>query len=224
MNYADFCREIEMEKAAAFRNAVESNKGSIKIKKEKKLSENLSRIFDATIELANEKGFQAMSMRDLSSKASLSLGALYSYFSSKDELLEMIQGYSLAMVSVILTDSIKKEPDGSKKLERAIRTHVYITEYMQPWFYFSYMEAKNMDRAAQKRAIEGELFTEKIFSDIIESSASGKKPGDRDPVMTASLIKAMLQDWYLKRWKYRKRKIGPDQFADFLISFVRSSI
>jgi len=42
--------------------------------------------------------------------------------------------------------------------------------------------------------------------------------------LTASVIKAMLQDWYLKRSKYRKRSISVDQYSEFLLQFVEAFI
>lgn len=41
--------------------------------------------------------------------------------------------------------------------------------------------------------------------------------------LVASVIKAMLQDWYLKRWKYKNRKVLVDEYADFVI-YVAESI
>jgi hypothetical protein len=32
----------------------------------------------------------------------------------------------------------------------------------------------------------------------------------------------MLQDWYLKRWKYAKRNISVDQYATFILEFVEA--
>ena len=46
----------------------------------------------------------------------------------------------------------------------------------------------------------------------------------RDPQLTASIIKAMLQDWYLKRSKYRKRNLSVDQYAKFLLQFLEAFI
>jgi len=36
------------------------------------------------------------------------------------------------------------------------------------------------------------------------------------------MIKAILQDWYLKRWKYEMRNISVEQYASFLIDLVES--
>ena len=32
----------------------------------------------------------------------------------------------------------------------------------------------------------------------------------------------MLQDWYLKRWKYAKRNISVEQYTKYLISIVET--
>jgi hypothetical protein len=42
--------------------------------------------------------------------------------------------------------------------------------------------------------------------------------------LSAALIKAMLQDWYLKRWKYERRKVMVEQYGEFLVDLVLSYI
>ncbi len=66
----------------------------------------------------------------------------------------------------------------------------------------------------------GELASEKIFSDIIEEGINQGLFQVEDNLLAASVIKAMLQDWYVKRWKYSKRKIGVEQYAGFVIQCV----
>jgi hypothetical protein len=86
------------------------------------------------------------------------------------------------------------------------------------------METKNLGREETRKAIESELLTESIFVEILEH---GKAAGDfqvQDTRLTAAMIKAMLQDWYLKRWKYKRRKIHVDAYATFLISFIHAAL
>jgi AcrR family transcriptional regulator len=152
------------------------------------------------------------------------MGALYSYFSSKEELLSMLQHQRRTITKRILHEHIDKESDPAAKLRMAILTHLYLSEAMQPWFYFSYMEAKNLSKKEQTAAVASELYTEQIFTDIL---IQGQADGSfllRDPQMTASIIKAMVQDWYLKRSKYARRKITVDQYAQFILQFVESFI
>lgn len=205
----DICRDIFQE-----------NRESIKIKKEPVGVRNLTTIFQATLKLSNEKGFQAMSLRDLCRETGLSMGALYSYFSSKDELLNIIQDQGRRITAKILSDHIQRERLPWEKLKTAVRAHLYLSEVLQGWFFFSYMETRFFQKEEHKKAIASELYTEQMFVDILEE---GKRNGiffHENSVLTASVLKAMLQDWYLKRWKYSRRNVSVDAYADFLISFV----
>ena len=50
-----------------------------------------ARVLDAALALATEGGYDAVQMRDVASRASVALGTIYRYFSSKDHLLAACQ-------------------------------------------------------------------------------------------------------------------------------------
>ena len=224
MNYAEFQKQVRLSKQDICREVYADNRKSIRVKKENTVVKNLERIFSATLKIGNKKGFQAMSMRDLGRETNLSMGALYSYFSSKEELLAILQHQRRTITKRILQEHIDKESDPAARLRAAILTHLYLSEAMQPWFYFSYMEAKNLSKEEQALAVASERYTEKIFADILIQGQAGGSFLLRDPQLTASVIKAMVQDWYLKRSKYAGRKISVDQYARFILQFVESFI
>ena len=109
----------------------ERNRDSIKVKKEEKVIENLIRIIDATLKICSKKSFQAMSIRDLSAESGLSGGALYSYFSSKEELLVLIQTQGREIANRVLVDQVVKSSDPVEKLRIAIKSHIYLSEAMR---------------------------------------------------------------------------------------------
>ena len=222
MDFNVFKNRVNMSKESMYWEFFQENRDRIKIKKEPVAVKNLMKISEATLSLSNEKGFSAMSMRDLSARAGLSMGALYSYFSNKDELLDMIQRQSLRVAARVLVDQLTGIDDPLLKLKQAIYAHLYLSEIMHPWFYFSYMEAKNLTKQVQKKAIGLELFTEKIFIDIIEQGKQDRTFKDVNKELVAAMIKAILQDWYLKRWKYEMRNISVEQYSRFLIDLVES--
>ena len=224
MDYADFQKKINLSKFDLCREVYQKNRNSIRVKKENTVVKNLERIFSATLSISNRKGFQAMSMWDLSREANLSMGALYSYFASKEELLAMLQNQRRTVTKRILDEQIARESKPEARLRAAILTHLYLSEAMQPWFYFSYMEAKNLSKKEQDLAVASELYTEKLLADILNQGRIQGAFELRDPQLTASLIKAMLQDWYLKRRKYAKRRVSVDQYARFVLEFVEAFI
>lgn len=209
----DICRDIFQE-----------NRASIKIKKEPVGVKNLANIFQATLKLSNEKGFQAMSLRDLCRETGLSMGALYSYFSSKEELLDIIQDQGRRITIKILTEHIQRESHPRDQLDAAIRAHLYLSEVLQSWFFFSYMETRFFRKEEHKKAIASELYTEQVFIDILEEGKRQSVFSVENTMLTASVIKAMLQDWYLKRWKYSRRGISVEAYAAFVIAFVETVV
>lgn len=105
-----------------------------------------------------------------------------------------------------------------------MRSHVFLTEVMQPWFFFACMEAKGFDRRGKRLAIDSGLRTQGLIADCLVAGQRAGRFRPLDPVMTASPIKPLLQDWYLKRWKYRRRDVSLDDYADWVVRFVEAFV
>ena len=203
-------------------DAFTENRKDIRVKKEKTVVKNLERIFDATLKIGNEKGFHAMSMRDLSEETGLSMGALYAYFSSKENLLVMLQRNGRDSFQQALEQSVREDASPLENLRMVIKTHLFLSEAMLPRFYFTYMEGKNLNKVEKKVAVEHELLSDGILVKILNE---GQNQGIFKPQphsLTTALIKAMLNDWYLKRWKYAKLNVSVDDYADYLLSVIEA--
>lgn len=220
MKYYEFDEIIPDLKMDICQNAYLENKDKIQIKKEKLVVKNLGKIFDATLQIGILKGFQAMTMRDLSRVSGLSMGALYSYFASKEQILTVYLGQGRKIIQEVLERFIMEEALPIERLRTAVQVHLFLTEKMHEFFFFSYMEAKNLSPEERERSIQGELGTEKMFEEIL---LDGQKKGvfkQGNHTLSAGVIKAVLQDWYLKRGKYAKRNIHVDEYADFVMDFI----
>ncbi|MGM0418431.1 MAG: TetR/AcrR family transcriptional regulator [Thermodesulfobacteriota bacterium] len=223
-DFAEFKKRFNTSKHSLCREVFLHNKESIKIKNEKRAVENLYKIFNAVFTLSSKKGFQAMTMRDLSKEADLSMGALYGYFKNKEDLLHIIQKQGREMVKNVLAAFEATSDDPAVKLRSVIKAHIYLSEVARPWFFFTFMEARNLNADEIKEIQQIEAYTEKVIADIL---AMGEEKGvfkKRDYFLTAGIIKSMQQDWYLKRWKYKSRQIGPDQYSDYVVAFVESFV
>ncbi|MEW5913230.1 MAG: TetR family transcriptional regulator [Thermodesulfobacteriota bacterium] len=220
MTFAQFSRAAALSRQEIYRAIYAEHGSSIKAKKEKTALKNLELIFEATLKISNRKGFPAMTMRDLSKETGLSLGVLYHYFASKHELLEMVQRTGRSIVGRILREAVARRKEPAARLRSVIQTHLFLSEAMRPWFYFSYMEIRHLDEAEKERTKAAELWSEKLLADIInEGQAAGVfAPGDGQ--LLAASIKALLHDWYVKRGKYAKRGYSVDQYANFVMGLV----
>jgi hypothetical protein len=82
------------------------------------------------------------------------------------------------------------------------------------------MEVKNMSPGEKEKTVASELHTDQIFADILMEGQTAGLFLNRDPRQSAGGIKALLQDWYVKRWKHARRKTDVDDYADFVVEFV----
>lgn len=178
-------------------------------------------IISAALTLSNQKGFQAMSLRDLSKASGLSMGGLYAYFDSKTTLLNMILSEVTETVQMVLGNPPKEViEDPVENLKWFIQSHIHMTEAMLPWFTFSFLEAKNFPKKERRMAVDSEELTEGYLADIVDRSiAAGIFRPDVSPLLPA-LIKPLLQDWYVKRAKYRRRKVSVETYILTIQDFV----
>ncbi|MQA18834.1 TetR family transcriptional regulator [Rugamonas sp. FT103W] len=196
---------------------LDHNAERITVKRRKPALENLERIFRATFKLANDVGFRAMNLRDLCQETGLSMGGLYGYISSKDQLAEMIEDvvrHATLEMPRLFTD-ITEPLD---KLEALMRASIYVSEILQPWFYFVFMDSRVLQAAQRTTAKESELYVQALFAGVI---AQIPQRPEGSPELLAAHVMAMFQDWYVKRWKYRAADISPDQFADSAVRMMR---
>jgi len=221
-NFQWFSQKVTLSRQDICRDVYKHHRRTIKIKREQTLVRNLMRIFDAALRISNERGFQAMTMRSLSRETGMSMGGLYAYFSGKEDLLEMLLRTGRITTKQILEEQVNQATDPESRLRSAIRAHLFLSEVMQPWFYFSYMEARRLGDVEKKKSMTAEIETEELFARIIEEGMNRGVFVVRDSLLTASVIKAMVQDWYVKRWKYAKREVSVDRYAGFVVECVES--
>lgn len=215
-----FRANVEQLKESVWREIFRNNPDLIGVVKEKTAVKRLGTIVDTTVELSNEKGFQAMSLRDLVAKAGISKGGLYAYISNKDDLALLIQKYGYLLAMRILEGGLSSSDTPDQRLVQLIRNYVYLTEVQRPWFRFSYLDARSLGDAGQQEVIDNELRSDALFAQVIREGQASGLFGDVDAELCAAMIKAMLQDRYLKPWKYSRLDVDIERFIELVLGVV----
>ena len=73
-------------------------------------------------------------------------------------------------------------------------------------------------------AVDAEVAIEKIVADVLAAGVTSGAFVIPDVTLTASLIKPLLQDWYVKRAKYRKRGIPIETFIEGVKAFIGTAL
>ncbi len=221
-NFADFKRGFAYQGDALYSLIFERNNDKIKVSKEKFAVKSLRKIFDATFKVTPKIGFQAMSLRDLSTSTGLSMGGLYSSISSKDMIAIIVKDV-VAVICAEIVEESREQADPKAALEVLIRGYLYASTLMQPWFYFLYFETKSLPQADQEGSLKIELVQVKELNVLINQLASAKNSCHKaDFVATMAL--SLIQERYLKPWKYHNAEETIDAYADDCLQLIYRAI
>lgn len=219
-SFASFRELTPLDDANIWEFLLERNSDIIGVKRKHTARDNLEKIFLATFRLANTIGFRAMTLRDLCRETGLSMGGLYGYIQSKDQIAAMIEDV-IRHISQLSHKWFSHIRDPLDQLESTLRGIIYFSELLQPWFYFVFLESRALAQDQKNIAKDAELRMQSHLGALL--NATGTVPPS-DAHLLASHCMALVHDWHLKRWKFRAANITPDAFADSVVGLVRARV
>ncbi len=206
---------------AVYATVFERHSGQIKTKKQKFAVNNLEKIFKATFKISSKIGFHEMSLRDLCRETGLSMGGIYSCIESKDTIAIFVKD----MVQHVSTEAVETaldQEDPQQALEDIICHSIYTADILHPWFYFLYFETRCLPRKHQQESKNIELNMIDKIEALLKKIDSGKSRKKHHFIATMAVT--MIQERYLKHWKYKSDNESLDEYACQIISLVRSAL
>jgi AcrR family transcriptional regulator len=134
----------------------------------------LARVLQHAARIFCDKGYEGASMRDLSRAAGMSLAGLYHYFSSKDELLYLIQKHTFETIIASLRARLEKSADPEQRIRLFIENHLeYALANKEAMKVLTHEDdtLKN-EHGAEVRAIKREYY--RICLDLLEDLRKAK--------------------------------------------------
>lgn len=217
MSLEAYCRSNPLNEDSVYEYFFEANKGKIKVKNSKLAIPKLKLVLDSMFRISAKRGFHAMSLRDLCQDTGLSMGGMYNYISSKEELSKMVTefvGVTFVDVNRALFPPME---DTERRLEALIRAHIYMSELFHPWYFFVYMETKNLPVEQIKSAIQVEQIMLGELQVLIDDGVVAGIYDTESGKLNAAAILSLIQDWYLKGWHFRDSGIDATSYADFVL-------
>lgn len=227
LNYLAFCQRFPLEEHNLYTAMFRFFADRLRVKRERIGAFNLRTIVESTFKLSRQSSFDAMTLRDLSADSGISMGGIYNYINSKEELGWMIAEYMRQLLTGTLWSIVHNEPDTLKRLELCIRLSIYMAERFQPWYWFVYMEGKgnsgdNADDKSPKRL--SRHLDEQAINELLALITEGEKEGIYSPVNSAhgaTMINAILQNWFMKHWWFLEQGTSVDDYADYAVALIK---
>ncbi|MCU7841942.1 MAG: hypothetical protein KZQ94_21545 [Candidatus Thiodiazotropha sp. (ex Troendleina suluensis)] len=221
LTFAEFKKHFPYSEDALYALLFSRNQALIGIRREKFAVRNLKKIFRATFKLVPKIGFQAMSLRDLLSETGLSMGGVYLTITNKENIAVIVKD-AVTLVCDDIVRNAREETDPGKALEYLVKGYLFASLLLQPWFYFLYFETRSLPQAHQndskslERAQATEL--EQLIRELQKQTSNGYPPE-----FIATMALSMIQERYLKPWKYKQPAQSVDDYADNCLQLIHRS-
>ncbi|MDG1904242.1 MAG: TetR/AcrR family transcriptional regulator [Arenicella sp.] len=199
-SYTRFLETFPLQGNALFTGLFERHGDVIQTQKAKFAVANLEKILSATFEISANSGFSRMSLRDLSKKAEMSMGAIYSCIERKEDIVLMVADI-VRLSSQMTSDHATASDSLWTQIEQSIRYHLYASTLLQPWYFFLYFETRSLPVDQQQASTRIELDAIDSFQGQIEAGIESGQFTANNPRAIANSIVVLLEDWYLKPWK-----------------------
>lgn len=199
-SFASFLQSFPLQGEQLYRIVFDRNSDIVQTQKAKFAVANLEKILTATFAVSSVSGFDRMSLRDLSRKTGMSMGAIYSCISKKEDIALMIADV-VRLSSEMTREHAMRAPSRWSQLEQIIRYHLFASTLLQPWYFFLFFETRSLPERQQEASKSIELDAIDGFEAEINAGVEAGDFYTTDARMVANTIVVLLEDWYLKPWK-----------------------
>ncbi|ATY85364.1 TetR family transcriptional regulator [Kyrpidia spormannii] len=176
------------------------------VKDPKLIETRRQQIVAAAVNLFVKKGFHGTTTREIARESGLSIGALYEYVESKEDVLYLVCDNIHTTLETRLRRTLTEAGNGRESLRSAIRQYLYVMDDMQDDVLLIYQESKSLPLEALRFVLGKEEQITGIFADIlrrgIEDGSLRLDPGA--VTLMAHNIIVLGQMWAFRRWALQR--------------------
>lgn len=160
-------------------------------------------IAEAAVQLFIKNGFHKTTTRQIARAAGFSIGSLYEYVASKEDVLYLVCDSIHTEVERLVVDTMARAGSEFDVLADVIREYFRVCDRMSDFILLIYQETRSLPPQWQKRVLENELRITGLFVDVLARlSDSGELPGldDAGIELAAHNISVLGHMWTFRRW------------------------
>lgn len=196
------------------------------IKNPELVQQRRRQIIDSTVKLFIEHGYHKTTTRMIAKASGFSIGSLYEYVSSKEDLLYLVCQTIHAEVQAAVEEALSRKGDERERLAEVIREYLLVCDMMSDHVLLMYQVTQFLPKKWEERVLQNELNITEIFIDILkELCGKGALPelDDKTINLLGHNISVLGHMWAFRRWNL-KNDYSIDEYianqTDFILGFA----
>lgn len=195
------------------------------VKDERLVMKRRNQMIKGAVTLFKEKGFHRTTTREIAKAAGFSIGTLYEYIRSKEDVLYLVCDSIYDEVHNRLQKDIDTKRGTLESLKLGIGQYFRVVDDLQDEVLVMYQEAKSLSKDALPYVLRKEAEMALIIEDIMNRCVeNGEIDLTRDEVKLMSHnIVVLGQMWAFRRWNIQK-KYSLEEYIDIQIKLIFEGI
>ena len=183
-------------------------------------------IIEGAVNLFIQKGFHKTTTREIAKACGLSIGSLYEYIQTKEDVLYLVCEDIHNQLEEELRKATRSEMTGVDALRSCISSYLQLMETMRNSILLIYQETKSLPKEKRERVLQREEEITKLFMDVIETGRrDGSIPVEKEAIpLLAHNMLVLGQMWTFRQWSLKK-SYTHEQFVELqlahLLSFLK---
>ncbi len=172
------------------------------VKDERLVKIRRGQVIKGAISLFKEKGYHRTTTREIAQKAGFSIGTLYEYIRTKEDILYLVCDQIYEEVQEKIRNIVDVKEVTLETLRSVIASYFRIMDEMQDEVLVMYQEVKSLSKESLPYVLKKELEMVEMFEELIRKYAAGARlsPDERKIKLLAHNIFVQGQMWGFRRW------------------------
>ncbi|WP_211655031.1 TetR/AcrR family transcriptional regulator [Planococcus alpniumensis] len=189
------------------------------VKDESLIEKRREQMISGAVTLFKEKGFHRTTTREIAKAAGFSIGTLYEYIRTKEDVLYLVCDSIYDEVNARL-DRLDLEEGSLETLVKALEQYYTLIDNMQDEFVVMYQESKSLPKDALRYVLNKELEMTSLFERLLSKcAASGELSlSQKEIVLASHHLFVQGQMWAFRRWAMDEYTIG--EFIEMQTKFL----
>lgn len=197
---------------------------STQVKNPELVQRRRRQIVDSSVKLFIEHGFHKTTTRQIASAAGFSIGSLYEYVASKDDVLYLVCDAIHEEVELGVMAALSRNSSDLAALREVVMEYILVCDRMKDHLLLIYQETKSLPKKWRENVLQNEVRITDIFVDVIARTiAGGEMPemDDKSIELLAHNITIIGHMWTFRQW-FLRREYTLEEYIKFQTDFILS--
>jgi AcrR family transcriptional regulator len=195
-----------------------------KIKNKCLINRKRQQIIDGATKTFVAKGFHKSTVNDIADAAGLSMGTLYNYINTKEDILYLVYDYITNILTKEMERAMSGIEDPKERLRAALKQNINTIYKYQDIVRFLYSESASYDRSTLHTVLSRETKYIELFEDLLKNCIDAQHIDEERLKLAADILAYMPVILPFRSWSLKRRFVSMENAKKLFMEHMNREI